>query len=67
VIDLPASDRIQGDQLLKELEFVEKEPQPGKRRSGSLTVMSKFSDLLAKHSALAAAVVNIIGKMMTGS
>lgn len=62
VSELPGSQKAVGEELLQELtgmESGEKEIKKG--------ALSKFSDLLAKHSVLSTAVLEFIGKLLVGA
>lgn len=63
---LPSNDQAQGSELFYELKKLEMEPVQTKKQK-ALSMLGKFSDLLAKHSSLSVAVMNIVGKMITGS
>lgn len=63
---LPSNDRAQGNELYSELKELEKEPIQTKKKK-ALSILGKFSDLLAKHSSLSVAAMGIVEKMITGS
>lgn len=59
---LSGNDRIEGERLLKEVKELKKETDSNKRQQGMSKIFSNFSDFLAKHSPLVAAIVTLLAK-----
>lgn len=62
VAALPLEDKPAGNELVEDLKKLESGETPLRK-----SALAKFSDLLAKHSSLASAVVALIGKLVIGA